>query len=99
MYRSHLMFEQVWHLWVSAYDFPQDLRDAQIALHQAQCEYTRFARGPAVFGGADGRVGGRQKLLHSGYRPSKRRTAPGAPRSSTGRSPLSGPVCWHLGPG
>lgn len=90
MYRSHPMFEQVWHLWVSAHDFPQDLRDAQIALHQAQCEYTRFVRGPAVFGGADGRVGGRQAAPLR--LPSFEAGQPRVPRSSTGRSPLSGPV-------
>ncbi|WP_327391159.1 hypothetical protein OG728_37815 [Streptomyces microflavus] len=52
------------------YDFPQDLRDAQIALHQAQSEYARYARGlPWSAESMAGWEGDKQ--LHSGYRSSK----------------------------
>ncbi|NYS17281.1 hypothetical protein HFP43_00340 [Streptomyces sp. SJ1-7] len=55
---------------MSMYDFPQDLRDAQIALHQAQCEYSRYARGlPWSAESMAGWEGDKQ--LHSGYRSSK----------------------------
>ncbi|MFE9015624.1 hypothetical protein [Streptomyces cyaneofuscatus] len=55
---------------MSTYDFPQDLRDAQIALHQAQSEYTRYARhlpwSAVPMAGWEG-----DKQLHSRCRPSK----------------------------
>ncbi|MFH9656169.1 hypothetical protein ACH4MT_35510 [Streptomyces anulatus] len=55
---------------MTRYDFPQDLRDAQIALHQAQSEYDQYVRtlpwsaGPMPGWQAD-------KQLHSDYRSAK----------------------------
>ncbi|MDQ0701101.1 hypothetical protein [Streptomyces sp. W4I9-2] len=55
---------------MTRYDFPHDLRDAQIALHQAQSEYDQYVRtlpwsaGPMPGWQAD-------KQLHSDYRPAK----------------------------
>ncbi|MFJ1959006.1 hypothetical protein ACIOGT_39195 [Streptomyces microflavus] len=48
------------------YDFPQDLHDAQIALHQAQSEYTRLPWSVEPMAGWEA-----DKQLHSGYRSSK----------------------------
>lgn len=39
---SHSKFEQTYHLGVPAYDFPQDLLDAQAALDEVQAERDRY---------------------------------------------------------
>ncbi|MGW7397863.1 hypothetical protein ACWGH7_15355 [Streptomyces cyaneofuscatus] len=55
---------------MTAYDFPQDLRDAQLALQQTQAEYDRYATtlpwSAEPMAGWEG-----DKQLHSGYRSSK----------------------------
>lgn len=51
-------------------DFPQDLRDAQLALHQARAAYERYAADlPWSAEPMPGWEGGKQ--LYSGYRSSK----------------------------
>lgn len=55
---------------MTTYDFPQDLRDAQLALHQTQSEYEQYAR--ALPWSAEPMPGWEgDKQLHSGYRASK----------------------------
>ncbi|WP_411120331.1 hypothetical protein [Streptomyces sp. 058-1L] len=55
---------------MTQYDFPQDLRDAQLALHQTQAEYEKYATtlpwSAEPMAGWEG-----DKQLHSGYRSSK----------------------------
>ncbi|MET8480013.1 hypothetical protein ABZV68_22920 [Streptomyces clavifer] len=52
------------------YDFPEDLRDAQLALHQTRAAYEQYARtlpwSAEPMPGWEG-----DKQLHSGYRPAK----------------------------
>ncbi|MFD3658029.1 hypothetical protein [Streptomyces sp. NPDC058620] len=40
----------------TTYDFPQDLRDAQIALHQTRAEYEQYAKTLPVVPRADARL-------------------------------------------
>ncbi|MFJ8762748.1 hypothetical protein [Streptomyces cyaneofuscatus] len=55
---------------MTTYDFPQDLRDAQLALHQTQSEFQQYARtlpwSAEPMAGWEG-----DKQLHSGFRSSK----------------------------
>ncbi|MFJ8864006.1 hypothetical protein ACIRD8_37130 [Streptomyces sp. NPDC102451] len=52
------------------YDFPQDLRDAQLALHQTRAAYEQYAR--ALPWSAEPMPGWEgEKQLHSGYRSAK----------------------------
>lgn len=55
---------------MTTYDFPQDLRDAQLALHQTQSEFQQYAKTPPwsaePMAGWEG-----DKQLHSSYRSSK----------------------------
>ncbi|XMN04554.1 hypothetical protein ACK8N7_00020 [Streptomyces griseobrunneus] len=55
---------------MTRYDFPQDLREAQLARHQTQAEYEQYATtlpwSAEPMAGWEG-----DKQLHSGYRSSK----------------------------
>ena len=52
------------------YDFPQDLRDAQLALHRTRTECEEYAR--TLPWSAEPMPGWEaEKQIHSGYRPSK----------------------------
>ncbi|RLV64212.1 hypothetical protein STAN_7032 [Streptomyces sp. CBMAI 2042] len=55
---------------MTTYDFPQDLRDAQLALHQTQSEFQQYAKtlpwSAEPMAGWEG-----DKPLHSSYRSSK----------------------------
>ncbi|WP_330321488.1 hypothetical protein OG927_34605 (plasmid) [Streptomyces clavifer] len=55
---------------MAKYDFPQDLRDAQLALHQTRAAYEQYARtlpwSAVPMPGWEG-----DKQLHSGYRSAK----------------------------
>lgn len=81
---------------MSVYDLPQDLRDASIAPHRTQPEYTFYARNlPWSAEPMAGWEAGKQ--LRSGYR-SSWPDSPATPMSSTNRSPLFGPGCWSSEP-
>ncbi|MFD8474822.1 hypothetical protein ACFV2E_22635 [Streptomyces globisporus] len=55
---------------MATYDFPQDLRDAQLALHQTRAVYEEYAR--ALPWSAEPQPGWEaEKHLHSGFRSSK----------------------------
>ncbi|MGY3676477.1 hypothetical protein [Streptomyces sp. TE33382] len=55
---------------MSQYDFPQDLRDAQLALHQTRAECDAYARTlPWSAEPMDGWEA--EKQIHSSYRPAK----------------------------
>ncbi|MEG9551420.1 hypothetical protein ACFYUM_35790 [Streptomyces fimicarius] len=55
---------------MTTYDFPQDLRDAQTALHRTRSEYEQYAR--TLPWSAEPMPGWQaDKQLHSDYRPSK----------------------------
>lgn len=41
---SHTSFEQSYYSYVPTYDFPQDLRDAQLALHRTRAALEQYAR-------------------------------------------------------
>lgn len=67
---SRQRIEQTYHLGVPTYDFPQDLRDAQIALHQTRAELERFAS--TLPWSAEPMPGWQsEKQLHSEYRSTK----------------------------
>ncbi|CAM5278101.1 hypothetical protein SFIMM107S_00314 [Streptomyces griseus] len=66
----HSQFEQTYHCRVATYDFPQDLRDAQLALHQTRAAYEEYAR--TLPWSAEPLPGWEaEKQLHSGFRSSK----------------------------
>ncbi|MYQ40732.1 hypothetical protein GTW61_21230 [Streptomyces sp. SID4921] len=55
---------------MAMYDFPQDLRDTQLALHQTRAAYEQYAR--ALPWSAEPMAGWEgDKQLHSGYRSAK----------------------------
>ncbi|MFI0596671.1 hypothetical protein [Streptomyces griseus] len=55
---------------MTTYDFPQDLRDAQTALHRTRSEYEQYAQ--TLPWSAEPMPGWQaDKQLHSDYRPSK----------------------------
>ena len=66
----HQVFEQTYYSGVPTYDFPQDLCDAQLALHQIRADYERYAR--TLPWSAEPMPGWEaDKQLHSSYRSSK----------------------------
>lgn len=55
---------------MATYDFPQDLRDAQLALHQTRAAYEQYAR--TLPWSAEPMTGWESdKQLHSAYRSAK----------------------------
>ncbi|WP_327350103.1 hypothetical protein OG772_36065 [Streptomyces sp. NBC_01321] len=74
------------------YDFPQDLGDAQLALHQTRTAYEQYATtlpwSAVPMPGWEG-----EKQLHSGYQ-SRKDDSPGYTEEQALRSPVSRSGFW-----
>lgn len=67
---SRTVFEQSYYSGVPTYDFPQDLRDAQLALHRTRAAMEQYAK--TLPWSAEPMPGWEaDKQLHSGYRSAK----------------------------